>query len=37
MNYYKFHVIFQDIEYQLRKNILPYFLHYSFFMKSLLN
>ena len=30
LNHYKNHVIFQDIEHQLQKNILHNFFHYSF-------
>ena len=34
VNHYEVHEIFQDIEHQLEKNILHYFLRYSFFMKT---
>ena len=37
VNYYEVHVVFQDIEHQLQENILQYFLHHSFFLKSSLN
>ena len=30
-NYYKVHVIFQDMEHQIKENILHQFFHYSFF------
>ena len=37
VNHHEVHVIFQDTEHQLQENTFHHFLHYSFFMKFLLN